>query len=232
MIAIRPAAARGTTRTDSLVSRHSFSFGDYYDPAHMGFGPLRVLNEEVLTPAAVGETQSHANMEILNWVVSGALHPADSDGGVLRAGDLQCLSAGRGVAHGESNDSTAEPLHFLQIWIQPDRVNAQPRTEQRSFPACESHAGLRLVASADGCEGSVPIRSDVRVFVARLGAGVHVVHPLCLGRRAWLQVTEGSVEINGVKLTAGDGAAALHENRLDLLGLADAEVLLFDLPER
>ncbi len=228
MIAIRPACARGSTQRDAAASWHSFSFGDYYDPAHMGFGALRVLNEITLAPAAGVAPETHANMEILTWVVAGGLR--DEVSGIeLKAGDLQCLSAGRGVAHAESNASAGDPARYLQFWIQPDRVNAEPRTSKGSFTA-GTCAGLRLIAAANAGEHVVPIRGDTRVHVARLTAGQRIAHALCLGRRAWLQVTKGVLELNGVRLAAGDGAAALHENRIELLGIEDAEALVFDLP--
>lgn len=228
MIAIRPAAARGSTQCGARSSRHSFSFGDYYDPAHMGFGALRALNESTLAPSPASPPEQHANMEILNWVVSGTLRDPGT-GRELKSGDLQCISTGRGLAHSESNASDCENVRYLQIWIQADRANGPPCASSGSF-ALQSGDDLRLIAAADGKQGALPIRGDIRIHAARMLAGQRIRHSLCLGRRAWLQVTLGTLELNGVRLVAGDGAAVLNENRIELLGIDDAEVLVFDLP--
>jgi len=229
MIAIRPAGARGVTRSDALLNRHSFSFGDYHDPAHMGFGPLRVINEITLAPGALIAAQPRANIELLNWVIVGAMrNAAADDDSVLQAGDASCLSAGRGLDEGVANGSDEQTATVLQVWIQPDRVNAVARASRMSVG---DRDGVHLIASADGRDGSMPIRQDVSVFAVRLRAGGRAAHALCLGRRAWLQVTVGSLEINGLQVVAGDGAVALHENSIDMVTRSAAELLLFDVSE-
>lgn len=234
MIVERPSASRGhgPAQVDWLDSRHTFSFGDYYDPAWMGFGVLRVINEDRVAPGAGFPTHGHANMEILSYVLSGALSHEDSSGGggVIRPGELQWMGAGHGVRHSEFNASQAEPVHFLQIWLQPDRVNAAPAYAQRAAAGGE---GWQLLASPDGDAGSIAIRQDARVFNARLQADAVAERELQPSRRYWLHVAQGTVEANGRALGAGDALGLVEEGgvlRVSGQGDATADVLLFDLP--
>ena len=228
MIALRPAEERGHTRLSWLDSRHSFSFDRYYDPRHMGFRVLRVINEDRVDPGQGFGTHPHRDMEILTFVLEGALEHKDSlgSGSVIRPGDVQRMTAGTGITHSEFNPSGTEPVHFLQVWILPDQPGLAPSYEQRSFPA----AGLRLVGSRDGREGSVRIHQDVLVHLARLSPGEDVVHALAPGRHAWIQMARGAAQVNGARLAAGDGAALSEERSVTLRGVDGAEALLFDLP--
>ena len=228
MIALRPAEERGHTRLSWLDSRHSFSFDRYYDPRHMGFRVLRVINEDRVDPGQGFGTHPHRDMEILTFVLEGALEHKDSlgSGSVIRPGDVQRMTAGTGISHSEFNPSRTEPVHFLQVWILPERPGLEPSYEQRSFPA----AGLRLVGSRDGREGSVRIHQDVLVYVARLSPGEEVVHALAPGRHAWIQMARGAAQVNGTRLAAGDGAALSEERSVELRGVDGAEALVFDLP--
>ncbi|TMA66801.1 MAG: pirin family protein [Deltaproteobacteria bacterium] len=228
MIALRPAEERGHTRLSWLDSRHSFSFDRYYDPRHMGFRVLRVINEDRVDPGQGFGTHPHRDMEILTFVLEGALEHKDSlgSGSVIRPGDVQRMTAGTGISHSEFNPSGTEPVHFLQVWILPDQPGLAPSYEQRSFPA----AGLRLVGSRDGREGSVRIHQDVLVHLARLSPGEDVVHALAPGRHAWIQMARGAAQVNGARLAAGDGAALSEERSVTLRGVDGAEALVFDLP--
>jgi len=233
MINIRHAAERGTANFGWLDSRHTFSFGDYYDPKHMGFGPLRVINEDRVRPGAGFGTHAHQNMEIISYVHEGALEHKDSigTGSVIRPGDVQIMSAGTGIRHSEFNHSVVEPVHFLQIWIVPDREGIAPRYEQKTFPDAEKRNRLRLVGSSDGRDGSIVIYQDVDLFAARLDDGEPVKHALRSGRKGWLQVARGAVEMNGQELKTGDGAALEGEPALTVNAKAPGtEILVFDLP--
>ena len=233
MIIDRPSNARGRVQAGWLDSHHTFSFGQYYDPAWMGFGPLRVINEDRVDPGAGFPQHGHANMEILSYVLDGALAHKDSTGGggVIRPGELQWMGAGHGVQHSEFNASDAEPVHFLQIWIQPDRLNATPGYAQRAPVGSEAQGRWVLLASPDGREGSIAIRQDALLFVARLDAGAGVEYALASQRRYWVQVTRGAVEVAGRTLTAGDAIGLEQEtSALKLVASESAEVLLFDLP--
>jgi redox-sensitive bicupin YhaK (pirin superfamily) len=231
----RPSAARGHVQAGWLDSRHTFSFGHYYDPAWMGFGPLRVINEDRVDPGAGFAPHRHANMEILSYVVSGALSHRDSSGGggVIGAGELQWMSAGHGVEHSEYNGSQADPVHFLQIWIQPARLNHAPAYAQRPASPADEHGRWVLLASPDGSAGSIAIRQDARLLNTRLAAGDAVEHALDPARRYWLHVVQGSVEVDGKVLQGGDARGYLDEGgalRLVAAGEGRADVLLFDLP--
>lgn len=233
MIVERPSAARGHVRAGWLDSRHTFSFGSYHDPAWMGFGVLRVINEDRVAPGAGFAPHRHANMEIVSIVLDGALSHRDSTGseGVIRAGDVQWMSAGHGVEHSEFNASQDAPAHFLQVWIQPDRSNAAPAYAQRD--AIESDPGQwSLLVSPDGADGSLPIRQDARVRGLRLDAGQAAGFELDATRRYWLHVATGMVEIDGTRHAAGDALGLVDEaGRLALAGCTDdARLLLFDLP--
>jgi quercetin 2,3-dioxygenase len=230
MIIDRPSAARGHVQAGWLDSRHTFSFGHYYDPAWMGFGPLRVINEDRVDPGAGFPPHRHANMEILSYVLDGALSHRDSagGGGVIRAGELQWMSAGHGVEHSEYNDSDSEPVHFLQIWIQPARLNHEPAYAQRA--ATPLSREWTLLASPDGADGSLTIRQDARLSAATLAAGEVTACELQPMRR-WLQVARGRARVDARVLAAGDALGFVDEARtLELVGDDTAEVLLFDLP--
>lgn len=231
MIRVRKAEDRGRAERGWLSSRHTFSFADYYDPSHMGFRQLRVINEDVVQPGQGFGTHPHADMEIVTWVIEGALQHKDSlgTGSVITPGELQRMTAGTGVTHSEFNPSRTEPVHFLQIWILPQRKGLPPSYEQRAFSQEERQGRLRLVASRDGGEGSVGIHQDVALLTTLLEPGDEVVHPLRPGRHAWVQVARGRVLVNQSPLGAGDGAALSEEDRLRLKAETPAELLVFDL---
>ncbi len=231
MIRVRKAKERGHARHGWLESFHTFSFADYYDPKHMGFGDLRVINEDRVQPKRGFGTHSHQDMEIVSYVLEGALEHQDSlgTGSVIRPGDVQRMSAGTGVTHSEFNPSASELVHFLQIWILPERQGLPPSYEQKHFAAGERRGRLRPVASRDGRDGALRVHQDVSLYATLLGDGDSVVHELAPGRRAWLQVARGELELNGVRLEAGDGAAVAEERGLRLARAIDAESLLFDL---
>jgi quercetin 2,3-dioxygenase len=233
MISIRPAQERGTANLGWLDSRHTFSFGHYYDPKHMGFGPLRVINEDRVRPGAGFDTHGHRDMEIISYVLDGALEHKDSigTGSVIRPGDVQRMSAGSGIRHSEFNHSKSDPVHFLQIWLLPEREGISPSYEQKNFADSEKRGRLRLVASHDGRDGSVVIHQDADLYASLLNAGEQVTHALRAGRGAWLQVVRGAVNVNGQALRAGDGAAVSGEPALIVAATSnDTEILLFDLP--
>lgn len=231
MITIRPAMERGRADFGWLDSRHTFSFGHYHDPRHMGFGPLRVINEDRVRPGAGFETHGHRDMEIVSYVLEGALEHRDSlgTGSVIRPGEVQRMTAGTGIRHSEFNHSATEPVHFLQVWILPERNGLEPGYEQRAFPAAESRGRLRLIGSRDGRDGSVTVHQDVELYVALIGPGEGAVHDLRAGRRAWLQVVRGVVRVDRERLTAGDGCAVEQEREVALEAEGLAEVLLFDM---
>jgi redox-sensitive bicupin YhaK (pirin superfamily) len=232
MIVLRPATARGHADHGWLDTRHTFSFADYYDPAHMGFGPLRVINEDRVAPGAGFGAHGHRDMEIFSYVVAGALAHKDSmgNGSTIRPGDVQVMSAGSGVRHSEFNGSTTEPVHFLQIWIEPDRRGGPPRYAEAHFAAQEKHNRLRLILSQDGRDGSLAMQQDASVYASLLEAGRSVEHALPQGRKAWAQIVKGAVTVNGARAQAGDGLAILDEPNLSIVAQENAEFLLFDLP--
>ena len=231
MLRIRKATERGHADHGWLNTYHTFSFAGYYDPKHMGFRELRVINEDRVQPKEGFPTHPHRDMEIITYVLEGALEHKDSmgNGSVIRPGEVQRMSAGTGITHSEFNHSGSELVHFLQIWILPDREGVTPGYEQRFFPDEEKRNNLRLIASQDGRNGSVTINQDVNLYAALLEPGQEIVHALPVGRHAWVQVARGSVEINGHHLEQGDGAAVSDENQLIVTGKEKAEVLLFDL---
>jgi len=231
MITILPADERGHTNLGWLDSYHTFSFGDYHDPKHMGFSDLRVINEDRVKPGKGFGTHGHRDMEILSLVLEGALEHKDSmgTGSTIRPGDVQRMSAGTGVTHSEFNPSKDAPVHFLQIWILPERAGLRPEYEQKRFPEAERRGRLRLIASRDGREGSVTIHQDASVYVASLDAGQRVEHRPAAGRSAWVQVARGSLKLNGKALEAGDGAAIAGEAEITIAALEPSELLLFDL---
>ena len=231
MITRRPAEERGRTRTNWLDGRHTFSFNRYNDPRWSGFRDLLVINEDRVAPATGFPPHSHSDMEIITYIISGALEHRDSMGNtsVIRPGEVQRMSAGTGVTHSEFNPSTDEPTHLLQIWITPEREGIQPSYEQREFPSEESRGRLRLIASRAGRDGSVTVHQDVEVYGASLREGEEVVQALRGGRHAWVQLVKGSLTLNGVELKAGDGAAVSEEERLSIRASEPSEILLFDL---
>ena len=231
MIRIRSAEDRGRTDWGWLDSRHSFSFGEYHDRAHMGFRSLRVINDDRVKAGAGFGTHGHRDMEILSYVLEGALEHKDSTGGggVIRPGEIQFMRAGTGVTHSEYNHSETEAVHFLQIWIVPDANGLKPSFDQRPFDRDAASRGFVLLASRDGREGSLQVHQDVDLWVTQLGVGESRELRLRPGRHAWLQVARGWLSLNGKQLGEGAGAAVSGENRLVLLAQEPAEVLVFDL---
>ena len=231
MIIVRRAADRGHADHGWLNTYHTFSFADYYDRAHMGFGALRVINEDRVQPGRGFATHAHENMEIITYVLEGALEHKDSmgNGSIIRPGDVQRMSAGTGVTHSEFNQSKAAVVHFLQIWIVPEREGLPPSYEQRAIPPAELQGRLRLIAARDTGEGAVQVHQDVQLYAAVLASGQRVAHALRPGRRAWLQVARGTVTLNGQPLHESDGAAVTRETSLEIAVPEEAEVLLFDL---
>jgi redox-sensitive bicupin YhaK (pirin superfamily) len=231
MLTVRKGSERGRSRTDWLDSRHTFSFADYLDPRQMGFGRLRVLNDDVVEPGHGFGRHPHRDMEIVSYVVEGALEHDDSmgNGSVIVPGDVQRMTAGTGVVHSEKNPSTAERVRFLQIWIEPERRGLPPGYEQKRFDEESRRGRLRLVASRDGRDGSVTLHQDVSLYASLLAQGQRVELALAEGRRAWVQVVRGAVTVNGAALDQGDGAALEREARVTVEGLEDGELLVFDL---
>ena len=231
MITIRKSAERGHLNHGWLDTYHTFSFDQYYDLAHMQFRSLRVINEDRVAAGRGFPTHSHRDMEIITYILAGALEHRDSmgTGSVIRPGDVQRMSAGTGVAHSEFNPSDSESVHLLQIWIMPRARNLTPSYEQKAFSADERRNRLRLVASEDGRDGSVTIQQDARLYAAILDRETTIEHTLTENRYAWLQVARGNVNIDGHELTQGDGAAISREPSVKILAADDAELLLFDL---
>ncbi len=228
---LRKSEERGKANFGWLDSRHSFSFGQYYDPAHMGFGPLRVINEDRVSGGGGFPTHPHSDMEIISYVLDGALEHRDSlgTGSVIRPGDVQRMSAGTGVRHSEYNASETDPVHFLQIWIVPEKRGIKPSYEQKTFDTEEKRGKLRLIGSRDGRDGSVTIHQDTDLYATLLEREESVSHNVRDGRGAWVQVTRGSVSVNGQRLDAGDGLAIPSAGELKVTAHDSAEVLLFDL---
>jgi quercetin 2,3-dioxygenase len=233
MLQIRRSDERGKANFGWLDSRHTFSFGEYHDPKHMGFGPLRVINEDRVSPGQGFGTHGHRDMEIISYVLEGALEHKDSigTGSVIRPGDVQVMSAGTGIRHSEFNHSKSEPVHFLQIWVIPAREGIAPRYEQKTFADADKRGRLRLVGSSDGRDGSVVIHQDVELLTGVLTTDEQVTHALRPGRKAWAQVVRGSAEVNGKLLDTGDGVAVQGEPELAIKATSDGvEILVFDLP--
>ena len=231
MITVRPRDERGHFDHGWLDTRHTFSFAEYFDPDHMGFRSLRVINEDRVQPGQGFGTHPHRDMEIVTYVLDGALAHRDSmgNGSVIRPGDVQRMTAGTGITHSEFNHSNDAPVHFLQIWIVPDRRGLTPSYEQKTIPA-EAMAGrLCAVASHDGGDGSVTINQDATLYTAVLAPGQAVTHAFAPGRHGWLQVARGQVALDGRSLAAGDGAAISGEKAVTVSGESEAEILLFDL---
>ncbi len=231
MITVRKAADRGHFDFGWLDTNHTFSFGDYWDPRYQGFSDLRVINEDRVQPGRGFGTHSHRDMEILSYVLEGALEHKDSlgTGSVIRPGDVQRMSAGTGVSHSEFNHSQREPVHFLQIWLLPATRGIPPSYEQLTISDAEKRGKLRLIAAHDATDGAVKIQQDARVYATILGPGESVHHRLANGRRAWTQVARGAVTLNSTPLGQSDGAAIEDEPALTITATEPAEVLLFDL---
>jgi redox-sensitive bicupin YhaK (pirin superfamily) len=231
MINIRRSNERGGGNYGWLDTKHTFSFDQYYDPRFMGFRSLRVINEDWVAPNSGFPTHPHRDMEIITYVLEGALEHKDSlgTGSVIAPGDGQRMSAGTGIRHSEFNPSNTDPVRLLQIWIMPDKQSHMPGYEQKSFATEEKQGKLRVIASPDGKNRSVKINQDAQLYVSLLKPGQEVKHEFSEGRAGWLQVAKGGVELNGQKLSQGDGAAITDESNLTIKGVQDAEVLLFDL---
>ena len=231
MITIRKAEDRGHFDFGWLNTYHTFSFGDYYDPKHTRFGTLRVINEDFVQPGHGFPTHGHRDMEIVTYILEGALQHRDSmgTGSIIRRGDAQRMSAGTGVTHSEANPSSDEPVHLLQIWIFPREQGSQPDYEEKKFSDDEKRNRLRLIVSPDGSEGSVRIHQDAKIFASVLDPGQQVEHALADGRDAWLQVAAGSVSVNDNPLKQGDGAGIRKESKITITATEAAEILLFDL---
>jgi redox-sensitive bicupin YhaK (pirin superfamily) len=231
MMSVRRARDRGRTKLEWLDSRHTFSFGDYYDPRYMGFRSLRVINEDRVNPGAGFPPHSHRDMEIVTYVLEGALAHQDSTGtsSVIGAAEVQRMTAGTGIRHSEYNASATEPVHFLQIWIEPERSGLPPGYEQRPLAAGQNDGSWILVASPPSRDGAVKLHQDVDVLSARLRATGPLTYRLKPGRHGWLHVVRGDVTLNDTRLEAGDGAAVMEEEVLEIGAVETAEVLLFDL---
>jgi len=231
MIRIRKAAERGHFDHGWLDTYHTFSFADYFDPTQLGFRSLRVINDDRVQPGQGFGMHGHRDMEIVTYVLEGALEHRDSlgNGSVLRPGELQHMTAGTGVRHSEFNPSDKEWVHLYQIWLLPDQKGLEPSYEQKAFPEKERQGKLRLVASPTGEQGSLTIHQDARLYLSILKAGESVAHTLTPGRHAWLQVLRGQAALNGHALSAGDGVAVSQEEQLEIRGQNDAEIMLFDL---
>ena len=233
MLTVRKAEDRGHADHGWLNTHHTFSFADYYDPKQMGFGPLRVINDDTVGPGGGFPTHHHRDMEIISYVLEGALQHQDNigNGSIIRPGDVQRMSAGQGVMHSEQNASKTEPVHFLQIWILPRKSGLPAGYEQKHYSDDDKRGRLRLVASPDGAEGSVTVQQDVRLYASLLGRGDAVTHGFDKGRTGWLHVARGAAALNGTPLKAGDGVAIAGELKVELRADGLAEVLLFDLPD-
>jgi len=234
MIEIRKADERGHAQFGWLDSHHTFSFGSYHDPQHMGFSDLIVINDDRVTPSRGFGRHSHADMEIFSYVLEGALEHRDSmgSGSVIRPGDVQLMSAGTGVSHSEFNHSDRDPVHFLQIWIVPERGGLKPSYQESHFADTEKRGRFRLILSPEGAEGSLQIHQDTRVYAALLNGDENALVTLADERYAYVHVARGSVEVNGLSLGEGDGARIQGERSLSFANAKDAEVLLFDLRPR
>lgn len=228
---IRRAEERGGADLGWLNSKHTFSFGHYYDPKYLGFGPLRVINEDRIAPGGGFPTHPHSDMEIISYVLDGAMEHRDSlgTGSVIKSGDIQRMSAGTGVRHSEYNASNEEQVHFLQIWIVPEREGLEPSYEQKTFPRADKHGKLLLIGSRNGRDGSITIHRDVDLYASILTDGESTQHEVREGRGIWVQVTAGTLSVNGVDVRAGDGLSITGQDTLRLLATEKAEFLLFDL---
>jgi len=232
MIELRKSEQRGVARLGWLYSRHSFSFGEYYDPQHVRFGPLRVINEDQVQPGRGFGTHGHRDMEIISYVLSGELTHKDNmgNGSVIRPGDVQRMSAGTGITHSEFNPSSTELVHFLQIWIEPSQRGFTPSYEQLHIDSVAKQGVLRVIASPDGRDGSVHLHQDALIYASVLGSDDHIELTLQRNRRAYVHVARGAVNVNGMRLLGGDALKISEESQLIFDQAEDAELLLFDLP--
>ena len=232
MIELRKSEQRGVARLGWLYSRHSFSFGEYYDPQHLRFGALRVINEDQVQPGRGFGTHGHRDMEIISYVLSGELTHKDNmgNGSVIRPGDVQRMSAGTGITHSEFNPSSTELVHFLQIWIEPSQRGFAPSYEQLHIDSVAKQGVLRVIASPDGRDGSVHLHQDALIYASVLGSDDHIELTLQRNRRAYVHVARGVVNVNGMRLMAGDALKISEESQLIFDQAEDAELLLFDLP--
>lgn len=231
MIIIRKAEERGHANFGWLDSRHSFSFGSYYDKRYMGFSDLRVINDDRINAGSGFDTHPHSDMEIISYVLDGALAHRDSagNGSVIEPGDVQLMSAGWGIAHSEFNHAEQAQTHFLQIWIMPNQRGTRPGYQQQRFSDADKRGRLQLIVSPDGADGSLTIQQDMRLYAALLDGDEAIDFPPAPGRKLWLQLARGSARVNGQMLQAGDGAALIDEATVRLDAGQDAELLLFDL---
>ena len=231
MIAVRHAADRGAANFGWLDSKHTFSFGNFYDPEHMGFGNLRVINEDRVQPGRGFDKHSHQDMEIISYVIEGALEHKDSMGNrsVMNSGEVQRMTAGTGITHSEFNHSADELVHFLQIWILPEKQGLEPSYEQKTYSSDNKKNQLRLIASPNGREGSLTVHQQLDVYASVLDQGVTLTHHFDDGRRGWIQIVRGTVDVNGETLNAGDGAAIDGTSDLKIKASEQAELLLFDM---
>jgi quercetin 2,3-dioxygenase len=231
MVQLRPGEERGVTRLDWLDSRHSFSFGEYHDPKNMGFHALRVINDDRVAPAAGFGTHAHRDMEIITYVLDGALEHRDSlgTGSVIRAGDLQKMSAGTGIRHSEFNASPTEPVHFLQIWVVPERPGLPPSYQQIHFKPEDRQGRLQRVAANESRDDVIRVHQDVQLYLTDVAAGQKVTHALDAKRHAWVQVARGTITVNGQRLQAGDGISISNETQLELTSESQGEAVVFDL---
>lgn len=230
-LALRPAAARGHANHGWLDSYHTFSFADYFDPAQMGFRALRVINDDIVRPGTGFGMHGHRDMEIVSYVVAGELTHEDTTGsrGVLRRGDVQYMNAGTGIRHSEINASAREDVRLLQIWIKPPRPGLPPSYHQQTVSDADKHNVLALIAGPEGSGAALTTHRDIRVYAAMLEAGAALIHPLAPERGVWIQVVAGQLEVNGVALESGDGAAIEHDETIRISAVSPAEILLFDL---
>ncbi|MGH8497682.1 MAG: pirin family protein [Methylococcales bacterium] len=233
MIQVRRADDRGVADLSWLLSRHTFSFGNYYDPRFMGFGLLRVINEDRVQPGKGFQTHGHKDMEIISYVIDGELEHQDTigNGSIIHPGELQRMSAGSGVRHSEFNPSDSDPVHFLQIWILPERSGIDPSYEQKTFPVHERRDSLRLIGSPEGRDGSLTIHQDVNLYACVMAANSKVTYNVDTDRNAWVQIVSGNVTVNDLTLRAGDGLAVEYGGDLTFSGAENSEFLLFDLLE-
>ena len=231
MLRIRKASDRGSVNLGWLDSKHSFSFGDYYDAEHMGFGTLRVINEDKVQPGQGFATHSHRDMEIVSYILSGSLEHKDSmgNGAVMHAGEVQRMTAGTGVTHSEFNHSDSDNVHFLQIWVLPEEDSLPPGYEQKTFSSEDKQNRLRLVSSRDGRDGSLTIHQDMDIYATVMSPGTELSHSIAADRQAWVQIARGDVVIAGESLSAGDGVAIPDAENVTIRAVTDSEVLLFDM---
>jgi quercetin 2,3-dioxygenase len=231
MMTLRPAAERGTFRIDWLDSRHSFSFGEYFDPQHMGFRALRVINDDRIAAGGGFPTHPHRDMEILTYVLDGALEHRDSlgTGSVIRPGEVQVMSAGTGIRHSEFNHSATEPVRLLQVWMLPERKGLPPRYDQKAFDAASRRGRLKLVAAGDARDDAVVLFQDIDLYAGNFDRGERATFAPKPGRHVWVHLARGSAKVNGAVLSEGDGAAISDETKIEIEGVDNAELLLFDL---